>query len=481
MKDRWKLNPLFRLFAVYLLLVVLFITAGIGLFYFLFSIPEPEGLSLASWPSTFTDNFSVWMENDKGTLQIEEIGLKRLDEYGLWLQVIDESGQEVFSHNKPEDFPTSYTASELMSFSTSTYADGNTIFVSSFEKAGRTWNYLIGFPYDVGKYILYYNGEAVSRLRSVFTSSTFTPSVFAPFVLVVFFAGMALFLIYGVWLTRQTGKIVKGIGNISRRDYKTLPEKGIFGSIYMALNKMDEEIRHSDQIKEETDRVRREWITNITHDLKTPLSPVKGYAELLADGTDVDAKAAQEYGTIILKNVDYAEKLMNDLKLTYQLESGAFPFHPQQVRLVRYLKELVIDIANDPTFSNRDIEFESESNLSELTVAIDPDLFRRAVGNLVVNALVHNPPDTKVIVSVSEDKQKGICITVRDNGVGIKEAEQAELFTRYYRGTNTKEKPEGSGLGLAIAKQIVVLHGGDIAVKSKSGEGTEFSILLPAN
>lgn len=481
MKDRWKLNPLFRLFAVYLLLVVLFITAGIGLFYFLFSIPEPEGLSLASWPSTFTDNFSVWMENDKGTLQIEEIGLKRLDEYGLWLQVIDESGQEVFSHNKPEDFPTSYTASELMSFGTSTYADGNTIFVSSFEKAGRTWNYLIGFPYDVGKYILYYNGEAVSRLRSVFTSSTFTPSVFAPFVLVVFFAGMALFLIYGVWLTRQTGKIVKGIGNISRRDYKTLPEKGIFGSIYMALNKMDEEIRHSDQIKEETDRVRREWITNITHDLKTPLSPVKGYAELLADGTDVDAKAAQEYGTIILKNVDYAEKLMNDLKLTYQLESGAFPFHPQQVRLVRYLKELVIDIANDPTFSNRDIEFESESNLSELTVAIDPDLFRRAVGNLVVNALVHNPPDTKVIVSVSEDKQKGICITVRDNGVGIKEAEQAELFTRYYRGTNTKEKPEGSGLGLAIAKQIVVLHGGDIAVKSKSGEGTEFSILLPAN
>ena len=295
------------------------------------------------------------------------------------------------------------------------------------------------------------------------------------------FAGSALFLIYGIWLTRQTGKIAKGIGNISRRVYNTIPEKGTFGSIYMALNKMDEEIRHSDQIKEETDRVRREWITNITHDLKTPLSPVKGYAELLADGTDVDAKAAQEYGTIILKNVDYAEKLMNDLKLTYQLESGAFPFHPQQVRLVRYLKELVIDIANDPTFSNRDIEFKSESNLSELTVAIDPDLFRRAVGNLVVNALVHNPPDTKVIVSVSEDKQKGICITVRDNGVGIKAAEQAELFTRYYRGTNTKEKPEGSGLGLAIAKQIVVLHGGDIAVKSKSGEGTEFSILLPAN
>ena len=241
---------------------------------------------------------------------------------------------------------------------------------------------------------------------------------------------------------------------------------------------MNEEIRHSDQIKEETDRVRRERITNITHDLKTPLSPVKGYAELLADGTDIDTKTAQEYGTIILKNIDYAEKLMNDLKLTYQLVSGAFPFRPQPVRLVRYLKELVIDIANDPAFSDRDIEFACD--LPEFTVSIDPDLFHRAISNLVINALVHNPPTTKVIVSVLKENQN-IYISVRDNGIGISETEQAELFTRYYRGTNTKEKTEGSGLGLAIAKQIIVLHGGEIAVKSKIGEGTEFSIRLPVN
>ena len=468
MKDKWKLNPLFRIFTLFLVLVVLFIGAGVGLFYILFSIPEPEGLSLATWPNRFTDNFSIWMKNDEGTLQIEDIGLERLDEYDLWLQVIDETGQEVFSHNKPENFPAKYTASELMAFSTSDYEDGNTVFVSSFEENGQTWNYLIGFPYDVGKYMLYYNGEVIGRLKPVFTLSLFG----------VIFAGSALFLIYGIWLTRQTGKIAKGIGNISRRVYNTIPEKGTFGSVYMALNKMNEEIRHSDQIKEETDRVRREWITNITHDLKTPLSPVKGYAELLADGTDVDTKTAQEYGTIILKNVDYAEKLMNDLKLTYQLESGAFPFRPQPVRLVRYLKELVIDIANDPAFSDRDIEFACD--LPEFTVSIDPDLFHRAISNLVINALVHNQPTTKVIVSVLKENQN-IYISVRDNGIGISETEQAELFTRYYRGTNTKEKTKGSGLGLAIAKQIIVLHGGEIAVKSKIGEGTEFSIRLPVN
>lgn len=189
--------------------------------------------------------------------------------------------------------------------------------------------------------------------------------------------------------------------------FQKLPEKGVFRSIYAALNQMDAEIRRSDRMKEETERTRREWIANITHDLKTPLSPIKGYAELLADGTAGEPQTVREYGSLILKNAEHTEKL--------------------------------------------------------------------------INALVHNPPDTKVTVSVWEDTGNGVCISVRDDGKGISEEEQAKLFTRYYRGTNTKEKPEGSGLGLAIAKQIVSLHGGEIAVKSRVGEGTEFTIRLPGN
>ena len=189
--------------------------------------------------------------------------------------------------------------------------------------------------------------------------------------------------------------------------FQKLPEKGVFRSIYAALNQMDAEIRRSDRMKEETERTRREWIANITHDLKTPLSPIKGYAELLADGTAGEPQTVREYGSLILKNAEHTEKLINDL--------------------------------------------------------------------------VHNPPDTKVTVSVRKDQGNGVCISVRDDGKGISEEEQAKLFTRYYRGTNTKEKSEGSGLGLAIAKQIVVLHNGEISVKSEPGAGTVFSIVLPAN
>lgn len=338
------------------------VAAGIGMFYYLFAIPEPEGLSLADWPNRFTDNFSLWMANEEGTLQIEKIGLERLEKYGLWIQVIDESGQEVFSQSKPEIYPERYSVSELLALSANGYENGYTVFVNSFEESGRTWNYLIGFPYAVGKHVLYYNGETVSRL-----------------------------------------------------------------------------------------------------------SPIKGYAELLADGTASEPQTVREYGSLILKNAEHTEKLINDLKLTWQLDSGTFPFHLQQVRMERYLKELVIDIVNDPSFSDREIAFESDA--VDVSVAIDPELFRRAVGNLVINGLVHNPPDTKVTVSVRKDQGNGVCILVRDDGKGISEEEQEKLFTRYYRGTNTKEKPEGSGLGLAIAKQIVSLHGGEISVKSRVGGG----------
>lgn len=443
------------------------------MFYYIFGITEPEGLSLASWPYRFTDNFSLWMENDNGSVKIEQIGLERLDKYGLWLQVLDENGQEVFCHNKPGDYPTGYSASELLSLCASPCEQGNTVFVNSFEDSGVTWNYLIGFPYAIGKSVLYYNGENVERLSPVLRMGIF-----------LFLCVIAMFVIcFGVWLTRQFGKITKGIGDISLRTYDPLPEKGMFREIYRALNKMDREICDSDKVQRDTERMRREWIANITHDLKTPLSPIKGYAELLAGNAVSDGETIRKYGDIILKNANYTEDMVNDLKLTYQLDSGAVPYHPKMVRLVRFLKELVIDIINDPAFAGRDIVFESD--MQEMDVWLDAELFRRALNNLMINALTHNPPDTKVTVRVSAvcsrsgRNGRDIEIMIADNGAGMSDEEQSGLFQRYYRGTNTKEKPEGSGLGMAIARQIIELHGGDISVWSKLGEGTRFVILFP--
>ncbi len=467
MKNKIRVNPFPRLFAFVLVLVIIAVAAAIGLFYYIFGISEPEGLSLASWPQKFTDNFSVWMENENGTLTVEDIAIERLDEYGLWFQAVDENGKEVFTHNKPSDYPMSYSASQMAAFSTSTYENGSTVFVGRFEEDGASWSYLVGFPYAIGKHMLYYNRENVGRLGPVFRMGIGFALIFI----------VLLVLAYGFYLTRHLGKITKGIDSISRRSYQPLPEKGMFREVYRELNKMDTQIRGSDKLQKDTERTRREWIANITHDLKTPLSPVKGYAALLSGDLALDCGTVQAYGQIILKNANHAEQLINDLKLAYQLESGAMPFRPEKIQLIRCLREIVIDIVNDPAFCDRMVEF--ESNIEEVRVYIDIMLFGRAIENLIVNALTHNPPETKVTVRVNVDKKDMITVTVRDNGKGVDEEEQSQLFERYYRGTNTKEKPEGSGLGLAIAKQIVKLCGGEISVKSKLNEGTEFVILLP--
>ena len=448
-------------------LFVILIVSAIGMFYYVFAIPEPEGLSLASWPDTFTDNFSFWIEEKDGAISVKQSGLDDLDEYGLWLQIVDETGQEVFSHNKPAHYPESYSMAELVALSESRYENGHTVYIDDVTLSDRTINYVVGFPYAVGKYMLYYNGENVARL------SPFAKNVILFFACAIVLAAFA----YAFWLSRKLSTIIGGIRDITDNSYKPMKETGIFSEVYGSLNKMDMEIRRSKQIQEKTDRTRKEWIANITHDLKTPLSPVKGYAELLAEGRSLDLQTVQDYGKIISKNVNHMEKLMNDLKLTYQLEAGAFPFAPQETRIVRFLKELIIDIANDPAFSNRAIEF--ESGMQEMAVEVDPDLMRRAIGNIIINALVHNPLDTKVKIAVNKAPDSRLSISICDNGNGMDEAELSGLWSRYYRGTNTKERPEGSGLGLAIAKQIITLHGGDISAKSSPGVGTEFIIILP--
>ena len=466
MKSKQKFNPFLCSFAVFSIFVLMMASITIGLFYYIFSIPEPEGLSIASWAQMFTDNFSVWMDYEDENLEVEKIGLDRLDEYGLWIQVIDESGQEIFSYNKPESYPTSYPASTLLAFGTSAYENENTVFVSCLEDSTETCSYIIGFPYAIGKYMLYYNGERFTRLLPIVKKIVLS----ALFIFAVLVFG------YVWWISKKLSNITRGIRNVSLRAYIPLKEKGMFRDIFAALNKMDMEIRQSDKIKEETENARTEWIANITHDLKTPLSPVKGYAELLADNQIAEVETAQEYGKIILKNVSHVEKLLNDLKLTYQIDSGVVPYHPQEVLITRYVKEVVIDIINDPAFSKRIIEFESDGQ--ELIVFLDPDLLRRAIQNIIINALIHNPPDTKIKISIGNNAASVVFISIRDNGSGMDETEQAKLFNRYYRGTNTREKPEGSGLGLAIAKQIVVLHGGNISVKSSPDIGTEFIITL---
>lgn len=167
MKHKKNFNSFFRMVLLLSMTLLIGVITAIGLFYYMFSIPEPEGMSLAHWPQTFTDNFSSWTSYEGGELSIEQIGLDRLDEYGLWIQFLDESGHEIFSHNKPAGYPLKYSADQLLALSSSDYQKGYTVFVNSLEDSEEACSYVIGFPYDIGKYMLHYNGDRVAWLSPV--------------------------------------------------------------------------------------------------------------------------------------------------------------------------------------------------------------------------------------------------------------------------------------------------------------------------
>ena len=159
--------------------------------------------------------------------------------------------------------------------------------------------------------------------------------------------------------------------------------------------------------------MREEWITNITHDLKTPLSPIRGYAELLLENGVPEEGSCRQYAAVMLKNTAYMETLIDDLKLTYQLDNRMLPIHRSRQDIVRFLKELAIDILNTPEYENRTIHFLSDD--ASILFSFDLTLLTRAFRNLIINAFVHGNENTEVTI-LAAVTDSALQIAVADNG-----------------------------------------------------------------
>lgn len=434
---------------------------GIGLFFYAFSIPEPEGRSLASWPNRFTENYSTWLHWDGRSIEVDAIGLDRLDEYGLWLQVLDENGVEVYAHGTPAGLSRNYSAAELSALESSPFDGAFTRFVGTAEELDGGC-YLIGFPYPIGKSTVYYNGETTDRIYSI----AFAAVAGAAVLLV---AGL---MAYGVWLSLKLRKMTTGIVAVSKRTYEPQATTGTFSSAIGALNDLDASIERSDEARRETERIRREWVENITHDLRTPLSSIRGHAELLAS-----EEGRPEEAQVILRNTARIGALVDDLRLSYDLEGGRRELKKTKVSLERIARECAIDLVNSDRSWADSVLFSSSTGA---LVEVDTALLCRALGNIMANALSHNPAGTRVSVTVRNGSSGEAEVEVADNGEGIPDDEIPRLFERYWRGSQTGISREGSGLGLAIARDIIELHGGSVSAHSREGSGTVFLVKLPS-
>ena len=239
--------------------------------------------------------------------------------------------------------------------------------------------------------------------------------------------------------------------------------------------KMSKAVKDSMQQIEFEKMVRQEFFSNASHELKTPLTSVRGYIELLENGMAKDEKMQKEFLSRIKKETVNMTNLINDILMISRLETKEAEVIKTGVRIC----PLVREICDSLEMLARENQVTVHMNCKPLTIKANIQQIRELLGNLITNAIKYNKPGGKVEVTVTSES-KEIIITVEDTGVGIPEESKQRIFERFYRvDKGRSKKVGGTGLGLSIVKHIVNFYEGTIEVESKLMVGTKFTVRLP--
>ncbi|EEM18153.1 hypothetical protein bpmyx0001_9620 [Bacillus pseudomycoides DSM 12442] len=324
-----------------------------------------------------------------------------------------------------------------------------------------------------------------------------TKKIFIGFGVIILIAFVYL-VILSIWYGRKFGKpllhTMRWLKNIASGKYEEpVSKKGravrfrrsgkekwsfrLFKDVTNALEHLSITLKKNESIRQVIQQTREEWITGLTHDLKTPLSSIYGYSLLLESKQyNWDDNDIQQFGRVIREKSQYMTTLIDDLSLTYQLKNNAIPSQHVKVEINQFVQKVLLQFINNPTLQNQNIEFVPSSNA--IHYSIEEKWFQRIIENLLANAVKHNNETTNVIVKLGQNKQS-FTLSISDNGKGMDEQTKELLFERYYRGTNTEENNAGTGLGLAITKQLVLAHNGTISIESEIEKGTTITMVFP--
>ncbi|MBG9796048.1 histidine kinase [Paenibacillus dendritiformis] len=269
----------------------------------------------------------------------------------------------------------------------------------------------------------------------------------------------------------------RGLPRSERRSGKLKRNYRIYEDVMQALRLLASRLRSAEEDRRRHERQREEWLAGLSHDLKTPLASILGYARMLeAKQYDWSREEVAEFAGIMTEKAEWMDRLLQDLNLTYRLQSGSLPLQRERLCIDAWLEETLDGILNLPDHPKALIDYRRP----EIPVwfSFDPRYFRRIIENICMNAFLHNPPGTSLRVSfvVREGED---ALEFRDDGAGMDAETLSHLFTRYYRGLSTDRAAEGSGLGMAISRQLAEAHGCTLEASSEPGGGTVILFSLP--
>jgi signal transduction histidine kinase len=242
------------------------------------------------------------------------------------------------------------------------------------------------------------------------------------------------------------------------------------------ITELTNNVNHMALELNQMERMRQEFISNVSHELQSPLTAIRGFAQVLQND-QVSAADRRQYLAIIETESTRLSRLTENLLKLAALEAEPGTVTPQTYRLDKQIRSLIL--ACEPQWTAKGLEMEVV--LNEVTIRADEDLLSQVWVNLLHNAIKFTPDGGKIRITLQPQDDQ-IRFTITDTGIGIAAEDQVHIFERFYKAdrARTRATNGGSGLGLAIARRIVELHHGTITVESQPGSGTTFTVSLPA-
>lgn len=383
---------------------------------------------------------------------------QELNRNHIWAMYLNTVGRCDWAVSLPEDVPTQYTIQDVAIFSKG-YLEDYPVFVRSVGDGLL----VLGYPKDSFMKITgnYFPMQMV-RLLPLFVTGMLAVDI------------LLLFLVYYFSkrnISKNTEPIMASIKTLSAG-------KPVALSIHGELSEIADSVNQASKLLSRQNEARANWISGVSHDIRTPLSMIMGYAQRIASDDAASGNVRQE-AEIIRAQSTKIKDLVQDLNLVSQLEYEMQPLHKEPVRLSKLLRSYGADLLNAGIGPEYSVEIEISSNAETAVMECDPRLLSRAINNLVQNSIKHNPQGCTICLRL-DCSERTISLTVADNGVGLSTEKLRELEEKPHYMESTDERLDlRHGLGLLLVGQIVAGHNGTMKLGNGPCGGVEATLTFP--
>lgn len=329
---------------------------------------------------------------------------------------------------------------------------------------------------QVDIYMLTYYGNYMARFRGTVMGYSILMML-----IMLFISGVAAILVYQQFVN----PLVKLKEAAERMGSGNLDDKIDFGDnrvdevgeLCESFENMRQRMSDFAKAKMQYEDENRQLISNISHDLRTPITTIKGYVEGIMDGVADTPEKQERYLKMIYSKANEMDSLINELSLYTNINNNAIPYEFHRVSVKDYFDDCMEEVYTTLLSKHMTLTYKNYCD-DDVKVIVDPDQLKRVINNIITNAIKYNDKDYGQVDINIYDNDAEVKVSISDNGRGIDSESLPHIFDRMYRADSARQSRGGSGLGLAICKKIVEEHGGNIYATSQLGTGTTIVFTL---